>query len=185
LPAGVVSAVAATPRPAVRPWTVGRLGGQVAPGEVIEIFGPHIGGPGAQVFIDDVPTPILYSGDQQINTIVPFGIAGKKTVRIRINSGLEFLAGVLPAMPRIIALTNQDGTLNSRDNPARVGSIMSAWVTGSGDLEHLGFLYADGLPVTKVYEGGYQINLVAPAASSMILVTGIYSSTPFDLYVVP
>src|SRR6185503_17109120 len=67
MPAGVVSAVAASPRPAVRPWTVGPLGGQVAPGEVIEIFGPHIGGPGAQVFIDDIPTTILYSGDPQIN----------------------------------------------------------------------------------------------------------------------
>jgi hypothetical protein len=185
MPAGVVHAVAASPRPAVRPWTVGPLGGQVAPGEVIEIFGPHIGGPGAQVFIDDIPTILLYSGDQQINTIAPFEIAGRKTVRVRINSGPEFLAGVLPAIPQIFALVNQDGTVNSPSNPARTGSIMTAWVSGSGHPEHLGLLYADSKPVTKVYEGGYQINFVAPAAGSIVLTSGVYASAAFEIHVVP
>ncbi len=186
VPSGVVSAVVASPRPAVRPWTVGPVGGQVAPGEVIEIHGPHIGGPGSQVFIDDVPTPILYSGDPQINTIVPFDVAGKKTVRVRINSGPEFIAGVLPAIPQIFALVNQDGAVNTVVNPARVGSIMTAWVTGSGYPEALGFLYTiGGTPVAKTYEGGYQINFVAPAAGLIVLTSGNYASAPFEIYVVP
>jgi hypothetical protein len=184
-PGAVVHAIAASPRPAARPWTVGPIGGQVAPGEVISLYGPHIGGPGAQVFIDDVPTPILYSGDPQINTIVPFEIAGRKTVRIRVNSGPEFLAGVLPAIPQIFAVVNQDGTLNTADNPARAGSIMTAWVGGSGDREHLGLLFAAGGFVAKVYEGGYQINFVAPAAGPLVLVSGKYASAPFGLHVVP
>jgi uncharacterized protein (TIGR03437 family) len=187
VPSGVVSAITASPHPAIRPWTVGPLGGQVAPGEVIEIFGPHIGGPGAQVFIDDVPTPILYSADPQINTIIPFEIAGKKTVRVRVNSGPEFLAGVLPAIPQIFGpALNQDGTYNTRDNPARVGSAMSIWVTGSGYREALGFLYTtSGNPVTKTYEGGYQINFIAPSAGPILLTSGNYASAPFEIYVVP
>jgi hypothetical protein len=179
---GVLHAVAASPRPAVRPWIIGPLGGQVAPGEVIEIYGPHIAAP---VFIDDVAAPVLYSGDGQVNTIVPFEIAGRKTVRIRIGVGPEFVAGVLPAIPQIYALVNQDGTVNGPDNRARVGSIMTAWVTGSGYPEHLGLLYADGKLVTKVYEGGYQINFVAPNSGSIVLTSGIYASAPFEIHVVP
>jgi hypothetical protein len=181
-PGAVVHAVAASPRPAMRPWSIGPLGGQVAPGEVIAIYGPHIGGP---VFIDDVAAPVLYSGDGQVNTIVPFEIAGRKTVRIRIGAGPEFVAGVLPAIPQIFVAVNQDGTVNSPDNPARVGSIMTAWVTGSGYPEHLGLLYADGKPVAKVYEGGYQINFVAPAAGSIVLTSGKYGSAPLEIHVVP
>jgi hypothetical protein len=162
VPGAVVHAIAASPRPAVRPWTVGQNGGQVAPGDVIEIFGPHIGGPGAQVFIDDIPIPVLYSADPQINAIVPFDIAGRKTVRVRVNSGPEFIAGVLPAIPQIFAVVNQDATLNTIDNPARPGSILTAWVTGSGYPEALGYLYTGaGTPITKTYEGGYQINFIA------------------------
>jgi hypothetical protein len=183
-PRGVVSAVAASARPAVRPWTVGPLGGQVAPGEVIEIKGPHIGGPGAQVFIDDVPTQILYSGDEQINTIVPFEIGGRKTVRVRVNNGPEFVAGVLPAIPQIFVAVNQDGTVNSAENPARVGSIMTAWVTGSGFPENPGRLYGGGNLVETLYAAGYQINFVAPRSGPLVLVSGRYASPPHEIYVV-
>ncbi len=185
-PGAVVHAIAASPRPAVRPWTVGPLGGQVAPGEVVEIKGPHIGGPGALVSIDNMPTEILYSADQQINAIVPFEITGRKTVRIQVNHGPEFVSGVLPAIPQIFAVTNPDGTLNTSDNPAAAGSIMTAWVTGSGYREFPGSLYTiGGQVIAKVYEGGYQINFIAPDATGIRLTSGNAVSVPFPIYVVP
>lgn len=183
-PGGVAHAMAASPRPAVTPWSVGPKGGQVAPGMVVEIFGPHIGGPGAQVFFNDIPAPILYAGDEQVNTIVPFALAGKETARIRIGSGPEFIAAVVPAMPRIYALVNQDGTVNGPENPAAPGSIMTAWVSGSGYEEHLGILQTpEGRLVAKVYEGGYQINFVAPPpdVTVLVLTSGRYASTPFPI----
>jgi uncharacterized protein (TIGR03437 family) len=206
-PTGVVSAVASNAHPAVRPWTVGPTGGQVAAGMVVEIYGPHIGGAGASVYFNDIPAPILYSGDPQINVAVPFELDGLKTARVRIGTGPEFTVAVLPAMPRIAVAVNQDGTVNSQDNPASAGSVMTMWVTGAalpnpipgngqvatGAQEYfVGTLTADGALVKILYAGAApglvagvaQINFVAPDHSSnLVLSARNYGSPPYFIYV--
>jgi uncharacterized protein (TIGR03437 family) len=167
---GVVSAVAAVTRPAIRPWLVanaasGTPGGQIAAGELVAIYGPHIGAfpavqntntsgsvpsslGGVQVFFNDIAAPILYTSDGQINAVVPFEVAGQPTARVRIanqgTTGPEFTAAVLPAIPQVFrnasvsanagyataAALNEDGTVNSPDNPAKAGSVVSIWATG-------------------------------------------------------
>ena len=82
----------------------GPLDGRIAAGEVVSLYGPHIGpvpavvySPdssgavpkslgGVQVLFNDLPAPLLYVSDSQINAVVPFGVANQSTVRIRIVS---------------------------------------------------------------------------------------------------
>jgi uncharacterized protein (TIGR03437 family) len=205
-PGGVVSAISAVAKPLMRPWSVGLTGGQIAPSEVISIFGPHIGG--APVSINGIAAPILYAGDDQINIVVPFEIEGQKTARVQVGASPEFAVAVLPAIPQIFSpALNQDGTVNSPDNPARVGSVMSIWVTGFGAVAvpdgriatgpqqfGVGLLYAGSTSVRTLYTGAApgliagvaQINFVVPDfAAAVSLAVGPYESAPLTIYVTP
>jgi uncharacterized protein (TIGR03437 family) len=203
---GVVSATVASPHPLARPWNVGPAGGQVAAGLALEIYGPHIGGTGP-VYFNDLPAPVLYSSDTQINVVVPFAIDGQKTARLRIGSGPDFGVVVLPAMPRIAAVVNEDGTVNSYDNPAVPGSIMTMWVAGAALPEppvadgtiatsaheyYVGTVTANGAPATVLYAGAApgliagvaQINFVAPdRPASLVLTVRNIASAPFFIEV--
>lgn len=164
-PGGTVSAIApGAARPAMRLFGVanaawGALDGRIAAGEVVSLYGPHIGpaapvtytpdGSGAvpkslagvQVFFNDLAAPLLYVSDSQINAVVPFGVAKQPAVRIRVvfdgTSSPDFTAIVMMASPQIFqnpdqsaAVVNQDGSINSIDHPAPPGSVVSMWVTG-------------------------------------------------------
>ncbi len=203
-PDGVVSAIAPSPRPAMRPWTIGPVNGHIAPGEVISIYGPHLAGP---VSINGVAAPVLYSSDQQINAVVPFEIAGQTRAKIRVGSGLDYDSAVLAAVPQIFApALNEDGTLNGPNKPARAGSAMSIWVTGAaapfpaaGDgtvatdaqAYFVGQLFANGVAVKILYGGAApglvagiaQINFVAPESGPLVLTVGRYVSPPLLIYV--
>ena len=154
-PTGVVSAVAASAHPAVRPWVIANAasniaGGQIVAGEVISIYGPHIGpfpavtaAPvngfmpttlgGTQVLINGVAAPLLYASDSQINAVVPFEVAGQAKASVQVNTGSAFGAAVLQADPAVFpgAVINQDGTVNSASNPAAPGSYVALWTTGA------------------------------------------------------
>ncbi len=140
---GILSAIAASAHPMTRVMGIanaafGPVGGKIAAGEVISLYGPHIG-PNTQVFVNGVAAPILYSSDSQINAVTPFGIDGMSTVPVRIGSGPEFIPVVLRSDPQVFqfaggqaAAINQDGTINGPDNPADRGSILAIWATGAG-----------------------------------------------------
>jgi uncharacterized protein (TIGR03437 family) len=136
------------------------LAGQVAPGEIISLYGENIGPvkpaiadlsqgqaptslSGVQVLVDGNPAPLLYAQSDQINAIVPFG--ANATTRIVVNkegtSSNEAQLGVAAARPEVFqipgglsAALNQDGTVNSRSNPAERGSIVTVFGTGFGPL---------------------------------------------------
>jgi uncharacterized protein (TIGR03437 family) len=194
-PGGVLSAIAPDPHPATRPWFVGPNGGQIAPSEVISIYGPHIGG--LPITIDGLSPQILYTSDGQVNLIVPASVAAGTKAAIRIGSGPEFAATVVPTMPQIFGALNQDGTVNSPEHPAPVGSVMSVWVTGFGAVtdpasvfagvigtannQSTQWLYsgqAPGLPA-----GVGQINFVVPDTWGIVLVAGGRASEPFPIYI--
>jgi uncharacterized protein (TIGR03437 family) len=140
---GILSAIAASAHPMTRVMGIanaawGPVGGRVSPGEVISLYGPHIG-PNTQVFVNGVAAPILYSSDSQINAVTPFGIDAFSTVPVRIGGGPEFIPVVLQSDPEVFqfaggqaAAINQDGTVNGPDNPADRGSILAIWATGAG-----------------------------------------------------
>jgi uncharacterized protein (TIGR03437 family) len=141
----------------------GPLLGRIVPAEVISIYGPHIGpatpatatagasGPlptslaGVQVLFNGVAIPLLYVSDSQINAVAPQSATPNSsfTVRIVLNgvTSPDFPATVVAAEPEIFrnsdgtaAAVNQDGTVNSAANPAKAGSIVSIWATGTGSI---------------------------------------------------
>jgi uncharacterized protein (TIGR03437 family) len=104
---------------------------------------------GTQVSFDGVAAPLLYADSNQINLITPNSLRGRTSTHIcaLINGAQTNCIDmqVLPAAPGIftsglrradgtpfaIAL-NQDATINSEQNPAAAGSIVSLFVTGLG-----------------------------------------------------
>lgn len=103
-----------------------------------------------RVLIDGQPAPLLYVSSTQINAVAPFRIAEKKTAMLQVETAsgerLEVEVPVTNAMPAVFAMRmpgssvsiakaiNQDGSINSLQNPAARGSIVSIWVSGVGLL---------------------------------------------------
>jgi uncharacterized protein (TIGR03437 family) len=118
------------------------LGAQVVHEGPISFVSTSLGG--VRVLFDGVAAPLLYAGPTQINAVVPAGVYGRESTAVEIVtptgniSGLTLLGKLsqpqvfrYPGTQFAMAL-NQDGTLNSADNPAATGSIVSIWATGAG-----------------------------------------------------
>jgi uncharacterized protein (TIGR03437 family) len=100
---------------------------------------------GTQVFFDGVAAPMLLSSFFQVNVQVPYSVAGKTASQVQV-----FYRGVpsnkidlpiIPVQPVIFpiggtnsqaAAFNQDGTINSIDHAAPIGSIVAIFTTGTG-----------------------------------------------------
>lgn len=156
--AGFISAIAPTGASAVKIFALqnAALGqavtARVSPAEVIALYGPGIGPAmavsatpakglypttlgGVQVAVNGVNIPLLYVSANQINAVVPMGLAINATSTFQVTNG----TAVSPAYPAWIVagspeaftpVFNQDGTLNSQSNPAQGGSIVKFYTTG-------------------------------------------------------
>jgi len=95
-----------------------------------------------------VPAPVLYTGANQINAIVPFNLAltAPATVEVRRGQTAATLSvPVAPAAPAIFTLSasgtgpgailNQDFTPNSSFSPAARDSVIMIYGTGFGMLD--------------------------------------------------
>ena len=147
---------------------IGNTGSIVAPGQLVAIFGTNIGPTaaafgnpdangklptslgGVTVLFDAFPAPLVYAGPNQINAVVPYGVAGQTSSLVRINSAAApagappvistiSVGGSAPAMFTYdgsgqgqLAALNQDGTVNSPGNPAPPGSVVVLYGTGAG-----------------------------------------------------
>jgi uncharacterized protein (TIGR03437 family) len=139
----------------------GDLSGRLAPGELISIYGLHLGPAapawgtfdsagflpttlgGVQVTINGTPAPLLYVSGAQINAIAPVELTAGSSVELQVAQNAaplpDFRVMVDIAAPGVFAgpngsaaAINQDGTVNSQANPAVVGSYVSIWATGTG-----------------------------------------------------
>jgi uncharacterized protein (TIGR03437 family) len=166
-PTGIVGTVAPSGTPLMRIFGIanaayGPLLGRIVPGELISIYGPHIGPAkpvtavassgflptslaGVQVLVNGVAVPLLYVSDSQINAVAPQAASPNSSVTVQIVSSSVtspiFPATVVAADPQVFqnpvgtaAAVNQDGTVNSAANPAKAGSIISIWATGTGSI---------------------------------------------------
>lgn len=135
--------------------------GTVSPGAIVTVFGQQLGPPtgvsysleagrvpttlaGTVVLVNGEPAPILYSSDRQVNFIVPYSVQAPALVRVTGPAGAnsEIRVSVLPASITLFstggaplypaAALNEDGTLNSPENPARKGSRVVLFGTGVG-----------------------------------------------------
>jgi uncharacterized protein (TIGR03437 family) len=139
--------------------------GPVAPGEIVSVLGSGIGpseGAGlqlesgkvatdlarARVLFDGVAAPMLYAGGDQVNTVVPYGVAGHASTQVQVEylgvQSKAVVVAITTASPGIFsrdasgagqgAILNQDGSANSAANPAASGSVVMIYATGAGQV---------------------------------------------------
>ncbi len=131
------------------------LGGAIAPGEIVTIYGSGIGPVqgvvgglnasgllsnlvgGAEVHFDGVAAPIFYAQAGQVNAQAPYTIAGQSTTHMEVfyqgQIAGEADVPVAAAAPAVFpTVLNQDGSLNSASNPAIQGSTLTFFGTGEG-----------------------------------------------------
>jgi uncharacterized protein (TIGR03437 family) len=146
---------------------------------------------GATVLINGVATPMMYASADQINFVVPYEIAGQPPVSFElITAAGEHVRRTLPvnrATPALITLgdteyatcqgktveysihavvRNADGTVNSCDNPADDGSIVSLFVAGAGVVPGAadGALHSAAAFPTEIYDSnGNEVVRAVPA----------------------
>lgn len=157
-PTGLVSTVAPQQPPTVRVFGIanaaaGPAGGTVAPGEVISIYGPHIGPAtpvtatpaitpygqffptelgGVQVSIEGSRIPLLYVSDAQINAVMFNSAAlGSSAIRVSLNGTPypDFPAAVIPADPQIFQ--NPDGSAIALNQDGSTNSAANPAKLGS------------------------------------------------------
>jgi uncharacterized protein (TIGR03437 family) len=128
----------------------------VAPGSLVSIYGSGLATStasassfpiaanlgGASVSINGMAAPILYASPTQINVQVPFEIsAGPATISVSVGSkvvGTTSIAvqvsapGLFMLSSGSAAVVNQDGVVNGPSQPAPVGSVIAAYLTGMG-----------------------------------------------------
>jgi uncharacterized protein (TIGR03437 family) len=154
---------------------------------------------GIQVLCNGIPAPLLYVGANQINAVLPFEISGA-SVSIQVKSAsssstsvelvvasafpeiFSFSDGALPQVfhpyqffyPFAVAL-NADGTVNSTNNPAKLGSTVLFWVNGAGFFTstlHDGTIAQPTLPApdlaVSVLFGGQPIPATYSAAPDLV-----------------
>ncbi len=155
--------------------------------------------------------PLIYAGQSQINAVVPFEVAGQSSTLLTITQSghpvgsitvpvtatapalfTSSAAGVGP-----VAALNQDGSLNTALNPAGEGSIVTVYLTGTGQTNPPGVTGAitvasgtnllsttaviAGLPADILYsgpapgviEGVSQVNLRVPVGANSSLTAPI------------
>ena len=130
------------------------FGSQIGPSKLVTLhltdagtLDTNLGG--TQVFFDGYPAPLIYSSATQVSAIVPYEIAGSLTTSLLVQyQGTRsdtMTLPVLAALPGIFtvnasgtgqgAILNQDSTINSRQNGAEPGSVISIFATGGGQTD--------------------------------------------------
>jgi uncharacterized protein (TIGR03437 family) len=138
------------------------LSGPVSPGELVTIFGANLGPSSpaqgdpdgdavpdtvanTQVIIGGIAAPILFASSGQINTVIPFGVTGSSGQVQVLYEGQPTASAsvqVQAASPAVFsldgsgagqgAILNQNGSVNTGNNPAARGSVVALFATGAG-----------------------------------------------------
>jgi uncharacterized protein (TIGR03437 family) len=130
---------------------------QISPGALATVFGSNFALTnagaavplptslqGVSVSVNGQLAPVLYVTSTQVNFQVPWEAAlGPATITVAVNGGASnsVTVNVLGAAPGLFSsssgqaiVQNSDFTLNGPDNPAKVGSTIVAYLSGSGTV---------------------------------------------------
>jgi uncharacterized protein (TIGR03437 family) len=124
----------------------------LAPGQYIEIKGRNLGPAskvngeldsvgrlpfvlgGVTVRFDSIPAALISVQAESILCFAPFGIS--TTTRVTVSNGGQrsntVIVGVPATLPRILSIVNADGTANSAERPAKLGSTVAVYLSGLG-----------------------------------------------------
>jgi uncharacterized protein (TIGR03437 family) len=127
------------------------LDGPVAPGEMVAIFGNGLGPDGTTVAFDTTNAPVIFSSAKQLGVMVPYNVAGKASVSVRVTRASVISAAVVKTValssPGLfsaagsgtgqLAAFNVDETtgalsLNTETSTAVKGGVVVLYATGEG-----------------------------------------------------
>jgi uncharacterized protein (TIGR03437 family) len=129
---------------------------------------------GVQVLFGSTPAPLFYVQSQQINAQVPYEVDGQPSAQLQVVYQDVLMAAqqvtLVDSNPALFTLNNgagnavvvnQDGSINSDQNPAPRGSIVVLYATGEGQTMPAGVTGqaaqapypAPVLPVTLTVDG--------------------------------
>jgi uncharacterized protein (TIGR03437 family) len=134
----------------------------LAPGQLIEIKGRNLGPApkanaqldltnrlpfavgGTSVFFGNIPAPIISVQASSIECFAPFEITSAADITVVVNGqrSNRVHLGVTTINVQILAVANADGTVNSADHSAPLGSTIVLYVSGLGETTPLS---VDGL----------------------------------------
>jgi uncharacterized protein (TIGR03437 family) len=160
---------------------------QISPGSLATLFGTHLGASlvtanvplptslsGVSITVNGRSAPILAVTSTQVNFQVPWETSpGSAEIVVTVNgfAGSALTVPVLTAAPGIFSdssgraiAQNSDYTLNTASNPAKVGSTILAYLTGSG-------------PVNTAVPDGAAAS-ASPLASAMSQASALVGSIP-------
>ncbi len=103
---------------------------------------------GTRILFDGIPAPMIAASRRQSTCVVPFEIRGRDRVMVQVEvDGWLSSAVSIPVLetkPGVFsadssgrgqgAILNEDGTLNTPENPAPVGSVITLFLTGAGEM---------------------------------------------------
>lgn len=174
--------------------------GPVSPGELVSLFGADLGPEqpftaqpdpaggistslgGLRALFDDVPAPLLYVSQTQINAMVPFSVAGRSATKVEVEFGGGRVGVLIPVMEPspalftvdnsgtgLAAALNEDSSWNSDFSPAPQNTLVTFFATGLSQPDSSGQL-SDAtvkplLPIT-VQIGDKEAELVSASAVS-------------------
>jgi len=129
------------------------VGANLGPGSVVPIELTPAGVianslAGTQVMFAGIPAPLIYAWKNQVGVVAPYNLTGGQPVSLKVTTQSRQTNTVrltaVAAAPAIFtldgsgigpaAISNQDGSLNSANNPAPRGSIVSLFATGQGAI---------------------------------------------------
>jgi len=186
-----VTSVAVLPAPSVNPNSVA-----IAPGLLVQINGNNLGPTaklnaqvdatgrlpfelgGTIVYFDNLPAALVSVSASSIVCYVPFEAASTTEVTVAANGQVSnaVAMSVSPSAPQILSVINQDGTLNSAQHPAKVGSVVTLYVSGLGETNPPS---ADGLtnaPPLAVPVA--QVIVYLPTTSASIVIPQFSGAAP-------
>jgi uncharacterized protein (TIGR03437 family) len=141
--------------------------GAIAPGQVLSIYGRHLGG---AVWLNGMAAEVISVQDNEIRVVVPKELADDGEVNLEVaHRGRRSRAvklTVVRANPAIFGSNqygrgnaqarNADGAMNGADHPASRGTVVTLYTTGGGLLD---------LPV-EVHIGGQPAEVLAVRESA-------------------
>lgn len=119
----------------------------LAPGAIFSIFGRSLpqSSASAQVLVNGEAAPLFFANGSQINAQIPYDVPTDRPVSLSLSSAgtssNAVLLSIQQAAPGIFTYSgnravvqNQDYSLNSPSNPARVGDTVVVYLTGPGPV---------------------------------------------------
>jgi len=136
----------------------------LSPGALFSVFGSGVAGPGVKtsVQIGSLLAPVIAQTPFQVNgQIPPDLLPGTYNISLSSPYGtaqqpIQIVAvspGIFQVTDQLGAVLNEDGTLNTPDNPARRGQVVVVYCTGLGAVARQGNLMVAQVPAAGLVQG--------------------------------